>query len=130
MQQFDDDSPIRLLTVDGAQYEGRYAGYDAGFVRIVADSSVTIPTARIAELFERRTYTRSWLGRGALIGATLAFGWIAYAETTSDDDDCPPDFCADIGYLAVPFTLTAAFGGATVGAIAGSYVRGWQPQRW
>ena len=127
---FAPDDAIRVRTHDGLLYAGRYDGLDNGFMRIVTDSAIRVPIARIAAIDEQRAMTVPWLRRGGLIGAALGLAVVGVAALM--DDGCSAsDFCASPwGSTAAMFGIGGAFTGASVGAIAGSYVHGWRPQKW
>jgi hypothetical protein len=109
-------------------FEGRYHGHSSGFVRLAGDTPELIPVSAIVEISERRAVTGPWLRRGALIGAALGVATVAYAAMTGPD--CPPDFCLSPWGFTLSASIIGAVTGGAVGAILGSYVKGWRPQKW
>ena len=121
---------IRLRTHEGQQIEGRYDGQADGIVRVAGDSAYRVAVANVNEIFERRPLTGTWLRRGILIGAALGIATVAASASAQEKEDCSPGFCASPWPYAVPFGLSGAVAGGAIGAIVGSHVKGWRPQKW
>jgi hypothetical protein len=125
---FQQNDRIRLQTRDGKQTEGRYDGQIDDFVRIMGDSSYVVPINDVVAIFERRPLTGAWMRRGMLIGAALGLGTIA-AAALSEGNDCSGS-CVSTWSYTVSFGFVGALTGGTIGAIAGSHVKGWTAQKW